>query len=171
MEYSSISGRKETLKKYFTHPWLVLFVRLLLGGLFIIASLDKIADPLAFDRSILNYKVIEEPLAMAVATVLPWLELLCGLGLIAGILHRGSALLISFLIVVFTALVISALIRGLDISCGCFSQDPQASKIGIQKVIENTGMFLLSIYTLATISIEVGSRSIFNKTKNELPSS
>jgi len=104
-----------------------------LGGLFIVASLDKLADPAAFAASILNYKIVGPTLAMVIATVLPSLELLCGLSLILGLYSRTSALLITFMLIGFTILIISALLRGLDISCGCFTQDPNVSKNRIYK--------------------------------------
>jgi hypothetical protein len=40
------------------------------------------------------------------------------------------------------------LVRGLDISCGCFTQDPAAGKIGWTKVLENTELLALSVFLL-----------------------
>lgn len=119
---------------------LLLLLRLILGCALVFASVGKIADPSAFATSILHYKVVSGTLALLIATVLPWLELLCGLGLIAGIFLQGSALLAGILMAGFTFLVGSALARGLDISCGCFTQDPIAAKIGWWKIPENLGL-------------------------------
>jgi hypothetical protein len=52
------------------------------------------------------------------------------------------------MLVGFTILVFSALSRGLDISCGCFSQDPHVNKIGYQKIAENFGLIILSLWLL-----------------------
>jgi len=136
------------MKSILTNTILILLVRIFLGGLFIIASLDKIADPAAFATSILNYKIVGPLLAMVIATILPSLELLCGLSLILGLYPRTSAILITLMLVGFTILIISALVRGLDISCGCFTQDPNASKIGYFKILENIGMIMLGILLL-----------------------
>lgn len=46
---------------------------------------------------------------------------------------------------VFTVLVLSALWRGLDISCGCFTQDPKAELIGWKKVGENLLLVFMSL--------------------------
>jgi putative oxidoreductase len=140
--------RSGPMKRILMHPIVQLLLRVLLGGMFIIASLDKIVDPSAFAASILNYQLIGFFPAMIVATILPWVELLAGLGLLLNVFPRGSALLVSLLMFVFAALVGIALARGLDISCGCFSQDPAAGKIGIQKVAENLAFFLLSLISL-----------------------
>jgi putative oxidoreductase len=147
----------------FAHPIVILLARILLGGLFILASLDKIADPNAFATSILNYKVIGETLAMTAATILPLFELACGLLLILGIYPRTSALLITGLLAIFTVLVISAMARGLDISCGCFTQDPNASKIGYQKIFENTGMILVGIFLVIKSSPEFSILRLFSQ--------
>jgi uncharacterized membrane protein YphA (DoxX/SURF4 family) len=136
------------MKSLLTNSVIILLVRVFLGGLFIVASLDKIANPDTFAASILNYKIVGSSFALIIATILPSLELLCGLNLILGIYPRTSALLITLMLFSFTLLVLSALFRGLDISCGCFTQDPTASKIGYHKILENMGFMLLGVYLL-----------------------
>ena len=128
--------------------YIVLIVRILLGFIFILASIDKIADPDAFAISISHYKLVGPTLALVIATILPGIELLCGLFLLFGIMLRGSSLLTLIMLVIFTAGVISGIVRGLDISCGCFTRDPNVDKIGWMKVIENCGLIFLSILLL-----------------------
>lgn len=99
---------------------LLLLFRIVVGGIFIWAGALKIVDPLGFARSIENYRVISGTPAFLVALVLPWVEVLSGAFLIAGILMRSSALLISLQLIGFIGLVASALARGIDTSCGCF---------------------------------------------------
>ena len=130
------------------NTYVMLSARLLLGVVFVFASIEKIADPNAFAVSISYYRLIGEPLTTFVATVLPWVELLAGLFLLFGIMMRGSSLLILLMLLVFTAGVVSGMARGLDISCGCFTRDPNADKIGWMKVLENSGLLLLSLITL-----------------------
>jgi uncharacterized membrane protein YphA (DoxX/SURF4 family) len=81
-----------------------------------------------------------------IATILPWVELLCGFAVLFGVLLRGSSLLLSTMLALFTLAVISALLRGLDISCGCFTQDPAAGHIGWMKVVQNTTLFVLTLF-------------------------
>ena len=156
------------MKSILTNTILILLVRVFLGGLFIIASLDKIADPAAFATSILNYKIVGPTLAMIIATILPSLELLCGLSLILGLYPRTSALLITLMLVGFTILIISALLRGLDISCGCFTQDPNASKIGYTKILENVGMIMLGTLLLFVQNYGITLTQFFPQQKNTL---
>jgi len=138
------------MKSLLSNTILILLIRVLLGGLFIVASLDKIINPDAFAAAVLNYKIIGSTLSMVTATILPWLELLSGLGLILGISPRASAMMITALLTGFTILLAVTLARGLDISCGCFTQDPNVGKIGYQKILENCGLILLGIFLLFT---------------------
>ncbi len=133
------------MKSALSNAYVVLALRMLLGLTFVVASVDKIADPALFAKAIANYKLVSGPTAMAVATFLPWIELLCGLSILSGIYLRGSSFLLSALLTAFTLAVITGLIRGLDISCGCFTLDPDVNKIGWQKVFENVGLIVASI--------------------------
>lgn len=133
------------IKSVLSNEYVVLALRLLLGLTFLFASIDKIADPSSFAKAIANYKLISDSLSLVVATVLPWIELLCALAVLTGLYSRGGSLLLFLLLTVFTLSVITGLIRGLDISCGCFTLDPDVSKIGWQKVLENIGLILTSL--------------------------
>src|SRR2546422_3976141 len=94
--------------------------RLVLGTIFIIASIDKIAAPDAFAASVQAYHLAPYALVNLIALVLPWIELLCGTFLIAGVYVRGSSLMVSLLLGMFVIAMISALMRHLNIDCGCF---------------------------------------------------
>jgi len=133
------------MKTLLSNDYFILGVRIVLGFIFVIASIEKMADPAAFANSIGNYKLVSPSIGLIVASFLPWIELLSGLALLFGLFSRGSSLLILIMLVVFTGGVISAVLRGLDISCGCFTQDPSVGKVGWYKVGENIAMILGSL--------------------------
>ena len=105
------------MKKYFKGP-LVILCRLVLGGVFIYASLDKIANPAEFAKAIGNYHVLPFGLENLLALFLPWLELLTGILLIAGIMVDGATILIISMNIVFIFAISQALARGISIECG-----------------------------------------------------
>jgi putative oxidoreductase len=142
------------MRSIFSNAIIILLFRIFLAGLFIVSGLDKISDLPAFASSILNYKIVGPDLAMLTATILPFLELLCGFSLVLGLYHRAGALLITSMLVCFTLLVSSALLRGLDISCGCFTQSPEAGKIGYNKILENCGMIIMGLWLLFAPEID-----------------
>jgi uncharacterized membrane protein YphA (DoxX/SURF4 family) len=112
---------KSSLRGMLSSTWLQGLCRLVLGGIFIYSSLDKIAHPDEFARIIANYAILPDLLVTLPALVLPWLELFAGLLLVAGIWTRSAAALLSLLLLAFIlALGVNAL-RGIDVSCGCFS--------------------------------------------------
>ncbi|WP_309397628.1 MauE/DoxX family redox-associated membrane protein [Cerasicoccus maritimus] len=90
-----------------------------LGGFFIYAGVGKIAAPVDFFESILNYQLVGAELAWLVAMFLPWLEVLAGAALIWPKLRCGGLLWIGGMLLVFIVALITALVRGLDIECGC----------------------------------------------------
>lgn len=141
------------MKAFFSNEYNVLTARIFLGVLLVVASADKIADPATFARSIEDYRIISGTPAMVAATILPWMELLCGLCLIAGVLVQASALLTGALFFVFTAAVISALIRDLDISCGCFTQDPAVTRISWWKIGENFVLMAVAAFLYSSKNI------------------
>lgn len=141
------------MKALLNNHYVVLACRLVLGFVFLVASIDKVANPNAFAVSIGYYRLIGPEASIYAAMILGWLELLCGLFLIFGMFIRGSSLLAILMLLLFTGGVVSGILRGLDISCGCFSRDPDVGKIGWQKVAENIGLTMLGIAVLFSTPI------------------
>jgi len=103
-------------------PRVQLALRLLLGVLFVYASLDKIASPAAFAKIVYQWQVAGPAPSNLVAVTLPWIELLAGLLLVFGAWKREAALVIALLLAVFIAAAASVMARGIDVlNCGCVS--------------------------------------------------
>jgi putative oxidoreductase len=81
------------------------------------------------------------------ALTLPWLEIICGSLIIAGVFVRGSALLIAFMLLVFIIAISFALVRGLDISCGCFSQEG-GHGVAVDLLVRDVIMFVGAILVM-----------------------
>lgn len=95
--------------------------RLLLGGSFVYAGYLKASDVHAFAGAVAAYQLLPYSLNYLVAATLPWLELLAGGLLLANRHVRASALVLTGLTSLFVAILISAIVRGLEIDCGCFA--------------------------------------------------
>ena len=108
----------------------LLLARLVLGGTFLYASLDKIADPAAFARAIANFHLLPSGSEGFVAAILPWIEALAGGLLLLGLMTAGASLVVAALSATFAVAITSALWRGLDVSCGCFTLQPGAATAG-----------------------------------------
>jgi rhodanese-related sulfurtransferase len=100
--------------------WVSLAFRLILGGVFLYAALHKIIDPGAFAKQIYGYQLLPGGTINAFAMLLPWVEVVAGVLLVAGAFTRGSALVIALLLVVFIGAVGYNVARGHTFDCGCF---------------------------------------------------
>jgi len=129
---------------FFKGP-VVLISRLILGAVFIYASLDKIMNPDDFAKAIGNYHVLPFGLENLLALVLPWVELLTGLCLIIGVMLDGATVLIILMNIVFIFAISQALARGISIECGCFSVSSEGGdNIGLQTILRDIGYLLLA---------------------------
>lgn len=131
------------MKSILANKYLILFSRLILGFIFVYAAVEKISDPDGFAVSISNYRMLPIPLVNIFAIALPWLELITGILLIYGICTKENSFIIGSLMLVFTVMVLIAVLRGLDIECGCFGTG-DARKVGLIKIIENLILLIVS---------------------------
>lgn len=108
------------IKQVPTHPYLALVFRLYLAGLFIYAGMYKINYAAEFAETIASYRLIPFWGVNLMAVALPWVELVCGILLAAGIRTRSATAIIGALLTVFTLGILVNLLRDAPISCGCF---------------------------------------------------
>jgi len=97
-----------------------LIVRWLLGAIFLIACVHKIAEPAKFAKIIYGYYLFPNVSINLFAITLPYLELFAGIALILGIYPRSAALIINTMLLVFIIAISINLIRGHAFDCGCF---------------------------------------------------
>jgi uncharacterized membrane protein YphA (DoxX/SURF4 family) len=101
-------------------PLCSLVCRLVLAIIFFYAAIEKIAAPAEFAVAIYNYQLLPDFAVNALSVILPWLEIIVAVCLVAGLYVWGAALISSALFLTFAAALTISLVRGLDISCGCF---------------------------------------------------
>lgn len=94
--------------------------RAILGNIFIFAGLAKISDPVRFILTLREFRLFPEIIVPFMALYLPWLEFVLGLFLILGLLYRAGSILLAFLNVTFTLAILSVILRGMEVDCGCF---------------------------------------------------
>jgi uncharacterized membrane protein YphA (DoxX/SURF4 family) len=99
----------------------LLVLRLVLAAVFVYAAYTKLRDPwMMFAMSIDAYQVLPEWAVLTLGRTLPWLELLLGLLLAAGLLLRHAAAGATMLLGAFFAIMLWAFAKGMAIDCGCF---------------------------------------------------
>lgn len=120
-----------------------LTARLITAGILVYAALGKLQDPALLAQSIDNYRVLPAGWSPVMAAVLPTLELTLGAALLAGVLARGASVVACGLLVTFAAAMVQALLRNIDLTCGCFGG--QSSQVTWWTVGRNTVLALIAV--------------------------
>ena len=96
------------------------FSRLIIGGIFLTAGLAKISDPVNFLLTLRKFDLFPEIAARFLSVFLPLLEFVSGLFIMLGVMYKAGSLLLAFRNVLFAAAILSVILRGMEIVCGCF---------------------------------------------------
>ena len=142
-------------RSWLLSPWLTVRMQIALGVLFVAAALQKIVDPPAFEQRIYNYRIVPGFAVNASALLMPWLELLAGVGLILGIWRRSAASIVGALLLVFIVALVINLARDHAVNCGCFdlsgATKTQAQLLTEMRwvIVRDLGMLLMVAQILA----------------------
>ena len=108
----SLSGRRKLA---------TIALRLALGLVFLYAGYAKLRQPwYVFAGMIDNYGVVQPSVSEIIARVLPPLEVVLGVALVAGLYRRVSSTAAIIFLFPFFALMVWAYAKGMKIDCGCF---------------------------------------------------
>lgn len=131
--------------KWLQNPTLGLICRLILGGVFVYASIDKIMQPDQFARIVFNYHLVPANLINIFAVILPWVEFGAGIFLILGIWPRAAGTILTALVVVFLLALAINWIRGVSLECGCFTVSSKAKTAIGDLILRDVALLLVAI--------------------------
>jgi putative oxidoreductase len=126
-------------------PYIALAFRVVLGCMFLYTGVVHALDPRGFAEAVANYRILPIALVNAFAVVLPFVEMATGMALIL-VLVPGSSLIIAGLLFVFALALGIALIKGLDISCGCFTTSKEAQKISWIYLFRDLSLLAMAVF-------------------------
>ena len=126
------------------NKWIIFAFRIVLGIVFLYASFDKIRDPGNFAGNIQNYQLLPYGITNLFSILLPWVELYVGTCLILGVFVDGAAFLSTGMMVMFIIALGQALARGLNIECGCFSQE--GSLVGLNTLLRDLIWLAMALF-------------------------
>lgn len=142
--------------------WVCVPLRLVLGGLFAFAAFNKLvpkgegatsSGPQGFAWTIQAFKLgLPEWFVRFATFTTPWIEIVAGVLLILGIWTRGAALVIGGLLGVFIVLLLSVIVRDLNVDCGCFGDlSPFCPhRVGWCHIAQDVGMLAAAGLIMAT---------------------
>lgn len=124
--------------------WFFLFLRIVIGGLFIYSGYSKLLQPSAnFAGAILSYQIVGAREASWLAIALPWGELVAGVFFVLGLWLRPALFFLWSLNSIFIIAITSALMRKLPIeSCGCFGEGAKALPLWATLVLDGILFFI-----------------------------
>ena len=137
------TGMKLTISFGF---WLVLLLRLFLGGLFIYSGLSKIISSKDFADTLASYRILPDAVINLTASGLPFFELACGTLVITGFLVRVGVLGILSMMLTFTAALLSVMMRGVSIDCGCFGPHSWLDTSPTFSLLRDVVLFLVAFF-------------------------
>ena len=147
-----IRGHEEAevkkIKKFLLNKYTLIACKIIIGFIFIIASVGKIADPHGFARDVYSYALLPDILVPAFAAVVPWIEFIAGILLLLDIKPQSNALIINALLVMFIGAILVDMARGVEISCGCFDFLFPEEEIGWRTVVRDLLMFVPAVIIL-----------------------
>ena len=113
--------RSGWLKTVVANRHVILVFRLILAAFFLVSSYGKLVDIERYSvDAVYNFGILPMFLARPFGLIMPFIELLCGLGLLFGVLTRLSALGIALMSLSFFIAKAIVLSQGRSIECGCF---------------------------------------------------
>jgi hypothetical protein len=139
---------RSSWKRPFSNPYVILFFRYLVGATFLLSSFGKLVNIREYSVArVYNYQILPNSIAIAFGWALPFIELLCALGLICGVLTRLSALGFATLSASFFLVKAVLLMRGVDFDCGCFGA--VVSTVASVSIYMDPFLLLMSVAVLS----------------------
>ncbi len=98
----------------------VFIVRVLLGALLLAAGALKVGHAPELAASIAGFRLLPAAIAGPLALALPYVELLLGVYLVAGLFTRVVAAIVAVQFLLYSGAIASAVLRHIAANCGCF---------------------------------------------------
>jgi len=118
---AAAAPKQNVLRAILNNRYLTLLFRLVLAGVFLLSSFGKLVNIEEYSvNAIYNFQIMPVWLARPFGYVMPFIELLCALGLLGGVLTRLSGLGAALMSLAFFIAKAIVLLQGRSIECGCF---------------------------------------------------
>jgi hypothetical protein len=126
----------------------IMICRMILAAVFLLASAPKIVAPHEFAVAVFRYQLLPDAAINLMAILLPWIEFVAAVAILIPRTRAAAAAILFGLLAVFTAAISIDLVRGINISCGCFTLAANAGPIGWWEVIRDVGFLALAGFVL-----------------------
>lgn len=129
-------------------PWLEHVLRVAVSVTFATAGVLKLKDPDATLVAVFQYKLLSWESSSRVATYLPFLEITAAIGLWVPRVRAGACAVSAGLCILFMTALGSAVVRNLDVTCGCFGTADLKTQ-SARRLLEDAVLLLMCLRLLA----------------------
>ena len=161
----------EQVNKRHGTPWraverVAICARLVLGIILLFSGLQHVLRPREFLAAVEAYQLAPYAINKFAASVLPWSELGLGISLITGAALAGGLALSCVIFALYCAAIASALLRTLNIDCGCYLPGIGSSSVSGWVLMRTLAFFLIAcgLYCRDLLRASDGVRVIKNST-------
>jgi uncharacterized membrane protein YphA (DoxX/SURF4 family) len=91
-----------------------------LGGLLLVAGVLKAGHAAELAATIAGFRILPAAIVGPLALALPYVEILLGAYLVAGLFTRAVAIVVTAQFIAYAAAIASAVVRHIPANCGCF---------------------------------------------------
>lgn len=138
------------------------YIRIIFGALFVFSGVLKLLDPGEFQSALVSFKLLKGLWLEISVFAIPIAEILLGILVIFKIKLLLSLKLTIIMLSLFTSVLITKIIEGEEISCGCFGP-LETGNIGLTTIIRNLILITAGLLVLTRYQIKEKKDSIYNK--------
>ena len=136
--------------------------RLCLAVPLLVSALGHIANPFSFFRTVLSYELIPIDFSPYFSATLPFLMLLVSISLLGSIFDRVDLNIAGLLYSSFAFAQLMAILRGLNIDCGCFvTIEHKVSWVGVGAAFSGA-IVSFAVFWLERAKVEVTDSAVSN---------
>lgn len=132
--------------------------RLSLALVFVYAGAVKSQDVVAFAGHVAAYQLLPYAANYIVAVTLPYVEFLAGILLLINTRVRPALLTVAGMTLIFMVALVSVLLRGFEIDCGCFDPGGGQNVTAGVALLRDAGLMVLVVLTWYLRTTRVAGR-------------
>lgn len=123
-------------------------LRLGLGAMFIYSAWSKLQDPRVFQTMVDNYRMLPACMTAPFSVTMSMAELLVGAMFLFTKWTREAAFATVVMLAMFLVALTQALIRNLDISCGCFGDAEHGAYVVLSALVRDVLLAVPTVWLL-----------------------
>ena len=138
--------RLSSIKGFIFSRSFIWTVRTIIALIFIYSGVVKFLNLYEFGEVISRYHILPQGIEIPFASLIVAAEIILGLLFILGVYEKETGVFLILLNIVFIFAMFTAIVRGIDTSCGCFSKEGDV--LGLKDIVRDIVFILMIIIVI-----------------------